>query len=446
MAYTSVIPVHRLKASVEYVLDKKKTSRGQNAKSLEEAVDYALNRAKTEQDLFESAIACTCETAFEDMCRIKEMWHKTGGVQGFHLVQSFAAGEVTPELAHRIGLEFAGKLLQGRYQAVVSTHLNTGHIHNHIVWNSVAIQDGKKYRSNARSYYTEVRAKSDALCRQYGLSVIETPESEQGKRQYAKWQAEQENRPTWRAAIRQDIDEVINEVFTWNQFLRALENRGYVLRLNRKYITLQPPGNECPVRFKTLGKDYTPSAIRRRILYPERNSPAGNERALPPALCTLLSERPARKVTGLQKLYVIYLFQVGVLPTKPVYMSYAVREDIRKLDQRIAQVEFILKNEIQDRGQLNEMRCAAEGEIDRLLKERRGLYRRDPDSHRIQEITARLKELRRTAKLCRDIEEHSLSIEQRLEEARKEREQREAVERETRSEQEQKENTKEISK
>ena len=239
---------------------------------------------------------------------------------------------------------------------------------------------------------------------------------------------------------------MINEVFTWNQFLRALENRGYVLRLNRKYITLQPPGKERPVRFKTLGKDYTPSAIRRRILYPERNSPAGNERPLPPALRTLLSERPARKVTGLQKLYVIYLFQVGGLPTKPVYMSYAGREYIRKLDQRIAQVEFILKNEIQDRGQLNEMRCAAEGEIERLLKERRSLYRRNPDSPRIQEITARLKEIRRTAKLCRDIEEHALAIEQRLEEARKEREQREAVERETRSEQEQKENTKEISK
>lgn len=446
MAYTSVIPVHRLKASVEYVLDEKKTSRGQNAKSLEEAVDYALNRAKTEQDLFESAIDCTCETAFEDMCRIKEMWHKTGGVQGFHLVQSFAAGEVTPELAHRIGLEFAGQLLQGRYQAVVSTHLNTGHIHNHIVWNSVAIQDGKKYRSNARSYYTEVRAKSDALCKQHGLSVIEPNRSDPAGRPYPQWLAEQENRPTWKAAIRQDIDQVVNEVLTWNQFVRALEGKGYILRLNRKYITLQPPGKARPVRFKTLGNNYTPEAIRRRILYPERNSPTGNEKPLPPELHTLLNARPARKVTGLQKLYVIYLFQVGVLPTKPVYMSYAVREDIRKLDQRIAQVEFILKNEIQDRGQLNEMRCAAEGEINSLLKERRGWYRRDPNSPRIQEITARLKELRRTAKLCRDIEEHSLAIEQRLEEARKEREQRKVVEQETRSEQEQKENTKEISK
>ena len=226
MAYTSVIPVHRLKASVEYVLDEKKTSRGQNAKSLEEAVDYALNRAKTEQDLFESAIACTCKTAFEDMCRIKEMWHKTGGVQGFHLVQSFAAGEVTPELAHQIGLELAEQILRGKYQAVVSTHLNTGHIHNHIVWNSVAIQDGKKYHSNSKSYYTEVRAMSDALCKQHGLSVIRENRSEQVGRPYPQWLAEQENRSTWKTAIQQDIDSVIAEVLTWNQFVRALEEKG----------------------------------------------------------------------------------------------------------------------------------------------------------------------------------------------------------------------------
>lgn len=143
MAYTSVIPVRRLKASVDYVLDPKKTSRSRNAASLEEAVDYALNPQKTERDLFRSAIACVCETAFEDMRRVKQMWHKEGGVQGFHLVQSFAAGEVTAELAHRIGLELAGQLLQGKYQAVVSTHLNTGHLHNHIVWNSVSLIDGK---------------------------------------------------------------------------------------------------------------------------------------------------------------------------------------------------------------------------------------------------------------------------------------------------------------
>ena len=362
MAYTSVIPVHRLKGSVDYVLDEKKTSRGQNAKSLEEAVDYALNRAKTEQDLFESAIACTCKTAFEDMCQVKEMWHKTGGVQGFHLVQSFAAGEVTPELAHQIGLEFAGQLLQGKYQAVVSTHLNTGHIHNHIVWNSVAIQDGKKYHSNAKSYYTEIRAISDKLCKQHGLSVIEEKREDAVGRPYPQWLAEQENRPTWKAAIQQDIDSVVAEVLTWNQFVRALEEKGYTLRMNRKYMTLQPPGKSRPVRFKTLGKNYTPEAIRRRILYPSRRTPAGKKK-LPLSLYAVIVEHPENHYSGLRGLYVSYLFQVGVLPRKPRYPSYAVREDIRKLDQRIEQMEFIFEHEIEDRGQLNAIRQAAEAVV-----------------------------------------------------------------------------------
>ena len=143
MAYTSIIPVHRLDNSVDYVLDEKKSSRSQNADSLQAAVDYALNKDKTEQDLFCSAIGCTLNFAFEDRCQIKRMWHKEKGVQGFHMVQSFAAGEVTPELAHQIGRELADRLLGGRFQVVISTHLNTGHIHNHLVWNSVSIQTGK---------------------------------------------------------------------------------------------------------------------------------------------------------------------------------------------------------------------------------------------------------------------------------------------------------------
>ena len=178
------------------MLNEKKASRSQNADSLREAVDYALNRDKTEQDVFQSAISCTCDTAFEDMCQIKKIWHKEGGVQGFHLVQSFAAGEVTPELAYQIGQEFAEQLLGGRFQAVISTHLNTKCIHNHIVWNSVSMVDGKKYRSNAKTYITQVRRISDELCRKYHLSVIDTQNSEKVARPYVQWLAEQNGKPT----------------------------------------------------------------------------------------------------------------------------------------------------------------------------------------------------------------------------------------------------------
>ena len=147
-----MIPVYRLDDSIEYVTDETKTSRSRHAESLRGAIADALNEKQTERDLFCSALGCTVETAFEDMCSVKRMWHKEDGVQGYHLVQSFAAGEVTPELAHQVGLELAEKVLGGRFQVIVSTHLNTGHIHNHLLWNSVSVEDGAKYHSNRKTY------------------------------------------------------------------------------------------------------------------------------------------------------------------------------------------------------------------------------------------------------------------------------------------------------
>ena len=256
MAYTSVIPVHRLDNAIDYTLDEKKSSRRENEKSLEGEIGKTLNQEKTEQDLFQSAIGCTCDTAFEDMCKIKKMWHKEKGVQGFHLVQSFAAGEISPELAHQIGLEFAGQLLGGEFQAVVSTHLNTKCIHNHIVWNSVSMKNGRKYHSNEKSYVTGVRRISDELCEKHHLSVIHTEKSERVARPYAQWLAEQNGNPTWKTPIRQDVDAAIAASLTWKQFLRALEKQGYAFRFDRKYPTLILPGTGRTVRFKTLGKSY----------------------------------------------------------------------------------------------------------------------------------------------------------------------------------------------
>nr|WP_093990040.1 relaxase/mobilization nuclease domain-containing protein [Massiliimalia timonensis] len=424
MAYTSVIAVHRLDSAVRYVLDEKKCSRSTNAESLEGVLGQALNQDQSEQDLFRSAIGCTIDSAFEDMCQIKKIWHKEKGVQGFHLVQSFAPGEISPELAHQIGMEFADRLLGGKFQAVVSTHLNTKCIHNHIVWNSVSMENGKKYRSNEKTYVTEVRRISDELCQTYSLSVIQTKKSERVGRPYALWLAEQNGMPTWKTAIRQDIDAAIADSFTWKQFVRSLENRGYTVRLDRKYPALKPPGKERAVRFKTLGKRYTPQEIRERILYPKPPHRAGKENRPANSFLLLLGEKPSRKLSGLQALYFSYLFKMGILPKKPRYPSFAVRQDIRKLDQRIEQAEFIFQNHIEDRGQLAAIRQKSEDEIAVLLKERRKLYRYQPNSPQIGVLTEQLKKLRYTVKLCRKIETHSVEIEQRLQEARTEEQQR----------------------
>ena len=416
MAYTSVIPVRRLDRAVKYVMNKEKTT----AVSLQDALDYAANRDKTEQSCFESSYACTLETAFADMRQTKERWHKSGGVQGYHLVQSFAAGEVTPELAHQIAKELADRVLGGRYEYVIGTHLNTGHIHSHIVWNSVSCVDGKKYRSNYKSYVTEIRAVSDELCRKYKLSVIDTENSKHVAKPYVEWLAEKNGQPTWRTAIRQDVDEAIQQSLTWRQFLNALERNGYEVRMGRKYPVLRPSGKERFVRFKMLGKRYTPEAIQTRILYPRSYRPYVEN---PPTIQhgRLRSGKPRRKLTGLRALYYRYLYELGALPRKPRRPSYAVRQDAYKLDQRIRQMEFLSKHNIDTLAQLETHRKALQTEIGQLQTKRKQLPKTDDVQLQCESVHTALKQLRQEERLCRKIAEHSLEVQQHLTEARRDR-------------------------
>ena len=417
MAYTSVIPVRRLDRAVKYVMNRKKTT----AVSLQDALDYAANRDKTEQSCFESSYACTLETAFADMRQTKEQWHKPGGVQGYHLVQSFAAGEVTPELAHQIAKELADRVLGGQYEYVIGTHLNTGHIHSHIVWNSVSCVDGKKYRSNYKSYVKEIRAVSDELCRKYKLSVIDTENSNHVAKPYAEWLAEKNGQPTWRTAIRQDVDDAIQQSLTWRQFLNALERKGYEVRMGRKYPVLRPPGKERFARFKTLGKRYTPEAIQTRILYPRSYRPYVEN---PPTIQhgrLHNGNRPRRKLTGLRALYYRYLYELGALPRKPSRPSYAVRQDAYKLDQRIRQMEFLSKNRIDTLAQLETHRKALQTEIGQLQTKRKQLPKTDDVQSQHESVNTALKQLRQEERLCRKIAEHSIEVQQHLTEARRDR-------------------------
>lgn len=392
---------------MQYALNERKSSRRENAENLRSILGEAMNRDRTEQDLFQSALGCTLESPFADMLAVKAQWRKLGGVEGYHLVQSFAPGEIAPELAHQIGLELAQRLLGGEFQAVVSTHLNTRCVHNHIVWNSVSLTDGRKYRSNEKSYYTQVRRISDELCWKYGLSLIQPGRTGQPGRSYAQWQAEQKGKPTWKTPIQRDVDEAIDRSLTWRQFLREMEGKGYTFQFERKYPTLTPPGRQRPVRLKTLGWQYTPEGIRRRILAPKR-TPAGRNRRY---RCHGTLPQPLR---GLRALYYSYLYKMGAFPRKPRKISYAVQQDIRNLDKRIQQMEFVFRNHIEDRGQLREMQAAAERQIQELIAQRKKLYRTAPGSPEIEVLNQKLRPLRKTVRLCRAVEEHSLEIEKQL--------------------------------
>ena len=236
---------------------------------LDKRINYALNEAKTKRtetgQILQTAINCQLDTACRDMLSTKRRWDKeTRPVQGYHLIHSFAPGEVTAEQAHRLSIEFARRLLQDNYEAVIATHTDHGHIHAHIVFNSVSCTDGKMFRDDFKAYYGDIRQISNEISRENGLSVIEP--NGKGKH-YAEWNAEKKGKPTVRSLIRQDIDAALAEAFTLQSFFSALEKRGYTVKrgVNIKQTAVRPPGAEHFVRLNSLGSGYTEAEIRERL-------------------------------------------------------------------------------------------------------------------------------------------------------------------------------------
>lgn len=203
------------------------------------------------------------------------------------------------------------------------------------------------------------------------------------------------------------------------------------LPFQSKYPTLKPPGKPRPIRFKTLGKQYTPEAIQQRILYSQKTYPAE-----PHVRHVRLhgTYQKVRKLKGLRVFYYRELYMLGVFHRKPWHPSPAVREKIRQLDKRIEQYEFLMNRDTRTLAQLRDLRAQTEAEVRKLNAERNRLYKTNPESDQIPLFTQRLRELRKTIKLCKRIEEHSLEIAQRQEEEQKrraEQERRNAYERNT---------------
>lgn len=218
-------------------------------------VSYVERDEATNIKSFVYGIKCHKDTAVEDMMAVKRKYEKTDGVIAYHGYQSFAEGEVTPDIAHKIGKALAKKLWGERYQVLVTTHLDKdSHIHNHFVINTVSYVDGKKFFRSNKDYYN-MRDESDRLCKEYGLSVIRRPR-EKGKN-YGEWLAEKEGRPTVRGAIREAIDIAARGSTTETEFLDAMDQMGFIIDKSGKYPKIKHIGSERFVRFDSLGPNYS---------------------------------------------------------------------------------------------------------------------------------------------------------------------------------------------
>lgn len=228
--------------------------------TVKKALDYIQNPAKTDGKLLVSSYGCSFETADIEFQMELEQAMQKGNNIAHHLIQSFEPGEATPEQAHEIGRQLADEVLGGKYEYVLSTHIDKGHIHNHIIFCAVDMVEHKKYISNKQSY-AYIRRTSDRLCRENGLSVVK-PRQNKGK-SYAEYQAEKIG-ASWKGTLKIAIDALIPLSADFDDFLRRMETAGYKIKRG-KYISFRAPGQERFTRCKTLGESYTEDAITGRI-------------------------------------------------------------------------------------------------------------------------------------------------------------------------------------
>ena len=264
MATTKIWDIKgRVDVLTNYVANPDKTQDKSKIQALHNVMDYASDDYKTEKSLYVSGVNITPDTAKYKMQQTKLRYGKTDGIIAFHAIQSFKPGEVTSELAHKIGVEFAKEMWGDRFEVLIATHLNKQHLHNHFVINSVSFVDGKKYYDN-KANYNLMKKISDRLCEENNLSVIRNPKSK-GKN-YAEWLAEKNGYPTIRGQIKDELDEIIKCSYTYEQFWKILKQRGYKIKRDVKYIALKPAFSQRYIRLKSLGENYSEEAIRQRII------------------------------------------------------------------------------------------------------------------------------------------------------------------------------------
>lgn len=398
--------------------------------ALADIIAYAADEKKTEKRYFTTGINCDVENAREQFNITKLSFNKTGGIVCGHCMQSFDGYEVTPEVAHEIGVQMAKELWGDRFQVVVATHLNTNNVHNHIVFNSVSFVDGKRFH-----FCTEetmrIRAVSDRICRERNLSVIEHPE---GKRlPYSLYKMERAGMPTRYNVARQALDEAISVSANMEEFKSELKKRGYLYQFNprRKYWTVTPPGWTKAIRTDRLGDQYTREMIQQRVFSNDigvRMQRMRNE-------CRSTNhydlKRRIDKImgrSGLEKLYLRYCYELGYLPKyrqNPVRLHAVLKEELLKCDLYSEEAKLLARYNVSTEEDLEKRMksltkqysdiSARRDELRQKLRRKMPVEEGAQSREQIRKLTAELKDTRKELKLCRDIRERSGQIERNLE-------------------------------
>ena len=335
---------------------------------LDLGIKYILNGDKTEDRILTTHLNCDPGRECRQMLDTKRAMGKMDGVQYYHVIQSFKPGEITPELALEIAREFAEEHLPG-YETVIGVHVDKAHIHAHLIFNSVNTETGEKYHSNAQSYYQQIRAVSDRLCREHGLSVIMQGATSKAV-SYIEWLRQSKGQPTFRSMLEADLRSAIQDANDLGHFFLLMEHMGYEISHGSR------------LGFRLRGQE--------RFMYPGRKNPLFTEEGIRAAIQGNLEDieagrRPAvnyhtsyrhykkhPKYTGFMALYVHYLYVLGKIGQRqyPPRMTPQLRQETMKFEQYRAQFAFLRDNAIATQADMAVFQTRTEETLANLMKQR----------------------------------------------------------------------------
>ena len=390
------------------------------------ALSYTQNDEKTDKKMYVSTINCPKHDPYGAMMATKRQFGKMGGNVAYHGFQSFKPGEVTPEEAHQIGMETARKMWGNEYQIVVTTHLNTVSLHNHFVINSVSFKTGRKFENHVSDHY-KLREISDAVCREYGKSVLENATFYGGEKK-AYW-VRKNGGMTHRDMLRRDINEALSMTASYAAFCRYLEGLGYQFTRDRNgnHPALIAPGWQRAVRLDRLGEKYTPDAIRDRLIDNQRlpelyvtRYPAKRRTPLMELECELKRLGQMISIELMFELFVALLklcTGTNLSENKSVPLSPQLREEVRKMDQYAEDTRLLCKYHIGTAEELSAFREETIQKIHALVQERNGIYNKirratEPEKTQLKEqakaISQQISPLRKELKCADRIWDRSL--------------------------------------
>lgn len=431
MATTNIWKVSsRLDRVIKYTTDEDKTTEisADTFKELHNVIEYSEDDSKTEEKLYVSGINCCPETAYDEMIITKKAWNKTGGNLGYHAFQSFVEGEVSPLLAHEIGIKLAEEMWGDRFEVVVSTHLNTKHYHNHFVINSVSFKDGKKYYDN-RETYAELRHLSDELCKEYGLNVLEEKKTRSGIN-YNNYYYKGIETSNYYTTTKEDLNYAIKNAYSYKDFERLMKEMKYDLIYRYNRLSVRKEGYKKNIRIeRAFGDYYSIANINNRII---KNQNYRNR------LSTKIVDK--KKIKGLRGLFIHYCYLLKVFPKKYPnnYLSPEIKRDIKIMNNLSKETRLLVSNKIETYEQFFSYKNNKVKDLSILLGERRKMWYQHKKANddisklkiesKINDLSKRIKVIQEEVKLLNDIEKRTPDIDEKIKNyEKKEIERRESV-------------------